>query len=102
VQDSFEAALEHAEVLFVYSDRDRDPYVGKSHRLLGQLAAKLSPAKRARLSVMLTPEGPLAGFESLSAQNMAIDLVTRWMTDRLAAAPGWAREEETLPAPEIA
>jgi pimeloyl-ACP methyl ester carboxylesterase len=102
VQDSFEAALEHADVLFVYSDRDRDPYVGKSRRLLGQLASKLSPPKRARLSVMVTPEGPLAGFESLSAQAMAIDLVTQWMTDRLAGHPGLAGMVETLPAPEIA
>jgi pimeloyl-ACP methyl ester carboxylesterase len=101
VQDSFEPALAHADVLFVYSDRDRDPYVGKSRRLLGQLAAKLPPDKRARLSVMDTSEGPLAGFESLSAQAMAIELITGWMTERLSGEPAWT-DRTPVAAPDIA
>jgi len=103
VQDSFEPALQHADVLFVYSDRDRDPYVGKSRRLLGQLATKLPPGTRARLSVMNTSEGPLAGFESMSAQRMAIELITGWMTEHLAMEPAWSSgARRTVAAPEIA
>jgi alpha/beta superfamily hydrolase len=103
VQDSFEPALEHADVLFVYSIRDRDPYVGKSRRLLGQLAEKLPAEKRSRLSVVDTPEGPLAGFESLSAQRMAIELITDWMDERLTGERDRsANARRPVAAPEIA
>jgi len=77
VRRSFEPALDHARVLFLYSEHDRDPYVGKSRRLLEQMAAKLTPARRARLEIETTVEGPLHGFESTAVQAMVIDWVVR-------------------------
>jgi alpha/beta superfamily hydrolase len=83
VKEAIGPALDHARVLFIYSERDRDPYVGKSVRMLGQLAPKLSPERRSRLELMTTTEGPLHGFESLSAQEFVIDTVSERMVATL-------------------
>jgi alpha/beta superfamily hydrolase len=86
VRKSFYPALEHARLLFVYGDIDRDPYVEKSRRLLGQLADRLPPDRRARLEVVTTSEGPLAGFESISVQSYILDRVVSWLPAALGAA----------------
>jgi len=84
VSETFGPALDHARVLFIYSEQDRDPYVGKSLRLLAQMTPKLTPERRSRLEVMTTTEGPLHGFESLSAQEFII----RTATERMASTVG--------------
>ena len=98
VRRSFEPALAHAQVLFVYSHDDPDPYVGKSRRLLQRMAAKLPPEERARLEMIFDSDGPLAGFESHSVQDMTIRLVVDWLRDRFSppslmagARPGTGR-----------
>jgi len=78
VPASFLPALEHARLLFMYSEHDRDPYVGKSRRLLQQMIAKLSPEHRSRVESILIDEGPLSGFESRVVQERVISEVVRW------------------------
>lgn len=80
VSASFLPALEHARLLFMYSEHDRDPYVGKSRRLLQQMIAKLSPERRARVESILIDEGPLSGFESRLVQERVISEVVGWTT----------------------
>jgi pimeloyl-ACP methyl ester carboxylesterase len=80
VSASFLPALEHARLLFMYSEHDRDPYVGKSRRLLQQMIAKLSPERRSRVESILIDEGPLSGFESRVVQERVISEVVRWTT----------------------
>jgi hypothetical protein len=78
VAASFHPALEHARLLFVYSEHDRDPYVGKSRRLLQQMIAKLPPDRRSRVESTLIDEGPLSGFESQAVQERVIGEVVQW------------------------
>ena len=93
VRRSFEPALEHARILFVYSKDDPDPYVGKSRRLLVQMAAGLPAQKRARLEMALDAQGPLAGFESTSTQQAVIDRVVDWLQDSFAGSASAGRAE---------
>jgi pimeloyl-ACP methyl ester carboxylesterase len=83
VAASFLPALEHARLLFVYSEHDRDPYVGKSRRLLAQMIAKLPPERRSRVESTLIDEGPLSGFESREVQERVISEVVDWTTASL-------------------
>jgi alpha/beta superfamily hydrolase len=80
VSASFLPALEHARLLFVYSEHDRDPYVGKSRRLLQQMIARLPAERRSRVESILVDEGPLSGFESRAVQERVISEVVEWTT----------------------
>jgi pimeloyl-ACP methyl ester carboxylesterase len=78
VAQFFEPALERARLLFVYSDLDRDPYVGRSQRLLQVMRSKLPADRRGRVELSVIDEGPLSGFESLPVQERVIEDVVRW------------------------
>lgn len=78
VAQFFEPALDHARLLFVYSDLDRDPYVGRSRRLLQAMTSRLPADRRRRVESSLIDEGPLSGFESLPVQERVIHDVVRW------------------------
>jgi hypothetical protein len=92
VAQFFEPALDHARLLFVYSDLDRDPYVAKSRRLLQVMTAKLTPERRARVESSLIGDGPLSGFESLVVQERVIEDVVRWTVGSLGANGSHATE----------
>jgi pimeloyl-ACP methyl ester carboxylesterase len=94
VAASFEPALDHARLLFVYSEHDRDPYVGKSRRLLQQMIAKLPSERRSRVDSMLIDEGPLSGFESRAVQERVIAEVVQWTADGLGVNGHGARGVE--------
>jgi pimeloyl-ACP methyl ester carboxylesterase len=101
VAASFEPALDHARLLFVYSEHDRDPYVGKSRRLLQQMIAKLPSERRSRVDSMLIDEGPLSGFESRAVQERVIAEVVQWTAKELGVngdGPHPAQPKESLSA----
>jgi pimeloyl-ACP methyl ester carboxylesterase len=79
VRMSFGPALDHARVLFIYSDADQDPYVERSRRLLDRMAAQLSPERREHLEIETIRDGPLHGFESLPVQARVKERILRWV-----------------------
>lgn len=83
VAESFEPALERARLLFLYSQDEMDPYLEKSRKLLAKMADRLSPEKRARLDIRVTPEGRLSGFESLAVQEWVMTNAIGWIGDWL-------------------
>jgi alpha/beta superfamily hydrolase len=83
VRQHFLPAVERCPLLFIFSERDREPYVGKSIRLLRRMTEDLSPRNRERVELLISDEGPLAGFESLSAQDWVIHRSVTWLADEL-------------------
>jgi hypothetical protein len=87
VAEALEPALDHARLLFVYSDHDKDPYVTRSRRILERLATELPPSRRARFDLQLTEHGPLSGFEAPEIQDEVVELTTSWIVESLARSP---------------
>jgi pimeloyl-ACP methyl ester carboxylesterase len=82
----FLPAVDRSPLLFIYSEKDREPYVAKSIRLLRRMVDELPPGRRERVELRISAEGPLAGFESLSAQDWIIEESVTWLADRLGVA----------------
>ncbi len=92
VKRAMSSALEHADMLFLYTEEDFTfgPHVRKE---LDRVVSALPERSRRRYELRVLPGRGLKGFESFDIQRVVIDTVVEWMGERFG---------RTAPLPEPA
>jgi pimeloyl-ACP methyl ester carboxylesterase len=76
-------AVQHGPLVFLYSEHDTDAYNERARVELDRIKRALPVDVRDRFLVEVLPEGPLAGYESLSIQETMIARVVQDVTTAL-------------------
>ncbi|MGQ0670786.1 MAG: alpha/beta hydrolase [Actinomycetota bacterium] len=79
-------ALEHARVLFLYSEENRQ-FLNRAGPSVEQLLSGLPEEQRERFALRVFPGTSLEGFRTLEMQELTIDSVLGWMASSFSAAP---------------
>jgi hypothetical protein len=79
MEEYLSRALDHSRVLFVYTKEDTDAYNEAAAAVLQRVSGRLGEPARARFEVRVLPGGPLAGFESRTIQDDAIQTTRSWL-----------------------